>query len=199
MVFLSFVRDPFKVIPAGRSQWGTAQTPGSTKRTVGPLVAALQPEPGGQVKPKRVPDRFTFSFHVRTRLCRVQHDPHLAEQAHFRARSADRTEATVPCTIVRVDGSECAGEVQNLSPGGALLASTEPVPVGTFLTLRFTDGEKVAAEVKWNDGPHCGCRFPRALTVRQYLRIRQGVEFEGTTPEKPRFIDKLRSLLPRKA
>jgi hypothetical protein len=129
----------------------------------------------------------------------VQHDPHLADQADYRVRSADRTESTIPCTITRTDGSECAGEVQNLSPGGALLASAEQLPVGAFLTLRFADGETVSAEVKWNDGPHCGCRFPRALTVRQYLRIRQGAEFEGTAPPKPSFMDKLRSLLPRKA
>ena len=129
----------------------------------------------------------------------MQHDPHLIDAAQFRVRSADRTDSTIPCTIVRVDGSECPGEVQNLSPGGALLASADPVPVGTFLTLRFADRETVSAEVKWSDGPHCGCRFPRTLTVRQYLRIRQGAEFTATTPEKPSFMEKLRSLLPRKA
>jgi len=128
----------------------------------------------------------------------VQHDPHLADSAQFRVRSADRTDSAIPCTLVWVDGSECPGEVQNLSPGGALLASTDPVPVGTFLTLRFADGDTVSAEVKWNDGPHCGCRFPRSLTVRQYLRIRQGAESVPPTAPKPGLMEKLRSLLPSK-
>jgi hypothetical protein len=89
--------------------------------------------------------------------------------------------------------------VQNLSPGGALLASAEVIPAGTFLTLRFAGDETVSAEVKWNDGPHCGCRFPRSLTVRQYLRLRQGADFAPAEPEKIGFMDKLRALLPRKA
>jgi hypothetical protein len=129
----------------------------------------------------------------------VQHDPHLADSASFRVRSADRTEASISCTVVRVDGTEFPGEVQNLSPGGALLASAEVIAAGTFLTLRFVGDETVSAEVKWNDGPHCGCRFPRSLTVRQYLRLRQGADFVPAEPEKTGFMNKLRALLPRKA
>ncbi len=129
----------------------------------------------------------------------MQHDPHLADPAQIRVRSADRTEASIPCTVARVDGTECDGEVQNLSPGGALLATAEPIPVGTFLTIRFAAGETVSGEVKWNDGPHCGCRFPRTLTVRQYLRIRQGPAFDPPAPEKAGLMDKLRGLLTRKA
>ena len=67
----------------------------------------------------------------------MQHDPLLADPAQFRVRSADRTEASIPCTIVLVDGAECAGEIRNLSPGGALLAPAEPMAVGCFVVLRF--------------------------------------------------------------
>ncbi len=135
---------------------------------------------------------------MRPNVTDVQHDPHLADPAQFRVRSADRTDSAIPCRIEWSDGTQAEGEVQNLSPGGALLASADVIPIGTFLTLRFAGEDTVSAEVKWNDGPHCGCRFPRTLTVRQYLRIRQGPSFAEPVPEKLGFMDKLRGLLPRK-
>ena len=129
----------------------------------------------------------------------VQHDPDLHNPANYRVRSADRTDSAIPCTISRPEQPDMAGEVQNLSPGGSLLASMEPLPPDAFLTLKFEGADPVSAQVKWTDGGHCGCRFVRTLTVRQYLRIRQGADFEGSPPRKAGLVAKLRSLLPGKA
>lgn len=128
----------------------------------------------------------------------MQHQT-ISEDERYRVRSADRSDIVIPCTVVRIDGAECSGEVRNLSPGGALLASTEPLPTGSFVSLRFGDAEPVSAQVKWQDGEQCGCRFVRSLTVRQCLRLRLGADFEAPPPEAPSLIEKLRRLLPRKA
>ena len=127
----------------------------------------------------------------------MQHDPNLPDPANFRVRSADRTEAAIACVIARPEQPDMDGEIQNFSPGGALLVSAEPLAVDAFLTLRFGDLEPVSAQVRWTDGEKSGCRFVRTLTVRQYLRIRQGADFEAPIEaETPSFMDKLRRLLP---
>jgi hypothetical protein len=122
-----------------------------------------------------------------------------SEFSHHRVRSADRSDIVVPCTVIRIDEGEFEGEVRNLSPGGALLASKEPLPANSFISLRFGDWEPVSAQVKWSDGEQCGCRFVRTLTVRQYLRLRQGDAFEAPLPEKTGLLGKIRRLLPGKA
>jgi hypothetical protein len=128
----------------------------------------------------------------------MQHQT-LPDPAYHRVRSADRSDIVVPCTVVRIEQPDCEGEVRNLSPGGALLISSEPLPPNSFISLRFGDWEPVSAQVKWSDGEQCGCRFVRSLTVRQYLRLRQGDAFEAPIPEKTSLLDKVRKLLPRKA
>jgi hypothetical protein len=129
----------------------------------------------------------------------MQHDPNMLDPTNFRARSTDRSEVAIPCVLVRIEQPDCVGEVRNLSPGGALLASSETLPANSFISLRFGDSEPVPATVKWSDGEQCGCRFVRSLTVRQYLRIRQGVAFEAPQPEKASLLDRLRGLLPARA
>ncbi len=128
----------------------------------------------------------------------MQHQT-LPDPAYHRVRSADRSDIVVPCTVVRIEQPDCEGEVRNLSPGGALLISSEPLPPNSFISLRFGDWEPVSAQVKWSDGEQCGCRFVRSLTVRQYLRLRQGEAFEAPIPEKTSLFDKVRKLLPRQA
>jgi hypothetical protein len=128
----------------------------------------------------------------------MQHQT-LPDPALHRVRSADRSDVAIPCTVLRIELPECQGEVRNLSPGGALLIASEALPANSFVSLRFGDWEPVSAQVKWSDGEQCGCRFVRSLTVRQYLRLRQGDAFEATAPEKTSLFDKVRNLLPRKA
>ncbi len=127
----------------------------------------------------------------------MQHQT-LPDPAYHRVRSADRSDIVVPCTVVRIEQPDCEGEVRNLSPGGALLISSEPLPPNSFISLRFGDWEPVSAQVKWSDGEQCGCRFPRTLTVRQYLRLRQGPAFLAPIPEKTGMMDRLRLMLGRK-
>ncbi|HEX8443561.1 MAG TPA: PilZ domain-containing protein [Allosphingosinicella sp.] len=128
----------------------------------------------------------------------MQHQT-LPDPAYHRVRSADRSDVAIPCTVVRIEQPDCQGEVRNLSPGGALLIASEALPANSFVSLRFGEWEPVSAQVKWSDGEQCGCRFVRSLTVRQYLRLRQGEAFEATPPEKTSLFDKVRKLLPRKA
>lgn len=128
----------------------------------------------------------------------MQHINH-SDQTAYRARSSDRSDIVVPCTVVRIEQPDFPAEVRNLSPGGALLLISEKLPPESFISLRFGDGEPVPAVVKWSDGEQCGCRFVRSLTVRHYLRIRQGDAFETAAPEKAGLLDRLRGLLPRKA
>ena len=128
----------------------------------------------------------------------MQHQT-LPDPANHRARSADRSDIVVPCVVLRIDLPECAGEVRNLSPGGALLATAEPLPHNAFISLKFGDWEPVSAQVKWSEGDQCGCRFVRSLTVRQYLRLRQGDAYAAPIPDKTSLLDRLRKLLPRRA
>lgn len=116
-----------------------------------------------------------------------------------RVRAADRSDIVIPCKLLRIEQPECTGEVRNLSPGGALLVSSEVLPADSFVSLKFGDLEPVSAQIKWTDGEQSGCRFVRSLTVRQYLRLRQGDAFEAHEPEKLGFMAKLRALLPGKA
>jgi hypothetical protein len=127
----------------------------------------------------------------------MQHQ-NLSDQLH-RARSADRSDIVLPCIVHRIEQPDCTGEIRNLSPGGALLASSEHLPADSFVSLRFGDLEPVSAQIKWSDGEQSGCRFVRSLTVRQYLRLRQGDAFDNPEPQKASFLDRVRQLLPRKA
>jgi hypothetical protein len=142
---------------------------------------------------------FTLYCRLRLRLSPMQHDQNLLDPANYRARSADRSEIVIPCVVVRIEQPDCAAEVRNLSPGGALLAITETLPTNSFFSLRFGDAEPVPAVVKWSDGEQCGCRFVRSLTVRQYLRIRHGDSMAAPVTEKSGLMNRLRGLLPRKA
>lgn len=128
----------------------------------------------------------------------MQHQT-LPDPALHRARSADRSDVAIPCTVLRIEQSDCQGEVRNLSPGGALLISSEALPANSFVSLRFGDWDPVSAQIKWSDGEQSGCRFVRSLTVRQYLRLRQGTAFEATQVEKVSLFHRVRNLLPRKA
>jgi hypothetical protein len=129
----------------------------------------------------------------------MQHDQDLLDPLNYRARSTDRSDVTIACTMIRLEQPDCAGEVRNLSPGGALVACAHPLPANSFVSLRFGESDPVSAQVKWTEGDLAGCRFIRALTVRQYLRIRQGDAFDAPLPEKNGLMDRLRGLLPRKA
>jgi hypothetical protein len=128
----------------------------------------------------------------------MQHQT-LPDPASHRVRSADRSDIVLPCVVLRIEQPECTGEVRNLSPGGALLVSSEPLPTNSFVSLKFGDWDPVSAQIKWNDGEQAGCRFVRSLTVRQYLRLRQGDAFGAPEAEKNGFMARLRGLLPGKA
>jgi hypothetical protein len=122
----------------------------------------------------------------------------MPDPSGFRVRSADRTEAAIACVVGRPEQPDVPGEVRNLSPGGALLVTSPVLPIDAFLTLRFEGAEPVSAQVKWTDGEQCGCRFVRTLTVRQYLRLRQGPSFSEPVAEQTSLFAKLRGLLPGK-
>lgn len=123
----------------------------------------------------------------------------LPDPAFHRVRSADRSDVVIPCIVLRIEQPECRGEVRNLSPGGALLATSEPLPADSYVSLKFNDWEPVSAQIKWSDGEQAGCRFVRSLTVRQCLRLRLGEDFAEPAPEKIGFMARLRGLLPGKA
>jgi len=62
------------------------------------------------------------------------------------------------------DGNDAfEGVVHNLSSGGMLLETSAPFTVGDSFVLTVPDGDRVEANIVWNDGCFFGCKFEHRL------------------------------------
>lgn len=90
-------------------------------------------------------------------------------------RALDRAEAQGTCQLLTHEDAWLVAEMKNMSPAGILVVCPERVEHGPVELMLGTE-TRVAARVIWSSGTRHGCQFENALTTRQYLKLRAGLQ-----------------------
>lgn len=61
------------------------------------------------------------------------------------------------------DGSRCWAQIRNISSRGFMVQSSRRASMGQKLRIMLPGAGLVAADVRWTDGQHIGCRLERPL------------------------------------
>ena len=72
-------------------------------------------------------------------------------------------------TLVLPDSREVAVEVLDVSSGGFRVESQETLSIGEFVTLRASNGEQVAAQIRWSLGTEAGGVFLEEVDYSSFV------------------------------
>lgn len=87
---------------------------------------------------------------------------------------------------VRGPGVDCRGTIENISSGGARIATDLPLAIGIGVMIDMDDMLPIGAHVRWSEAGRCGVMFNKLLPVAM------GEEISRRCSVYPSWLDELR-------
>lgn len=87
------------------------------------------------------------------------------------ARRAERFDVRLAAMIVRLDGSNAAVTVQNVSRYGFMAEGVGALARGDALTLKLNDGSLFPAHVSWSRDNRAGAAFIVPLASEDLIKL----------------------------
>lgn len=75
-----------------------------------------------------------------------------------------RREERKPLLLRIADSGPDTAMIMDISIGGALLRTSQPLTIGDSITINLPHGPAAEAQVTWSNGPLAGCRFVSPIT-----------------------------------
>jgi hypothetical protein len=120
------------------------------------------------------------------------------DSAHFRRekqpRRSDRVERSLLAQVQGHGINPASAKIDNLSPRGCRIRVVPGLERGSYFDLAIPGGASIIAQVRWIEGEHAGCEFPRGLTLRQYLNLLNG-ESVAAPGDPTTFLDRVAGIL----
>ncbi|AUW58339.1 hypothetical protein C1T17_09720 [Sphingobium sp. SCG-1] len=75
-----------------------------------------------------------------------------------------RREERKPLMLRIADSGPDTAVIMDISVGGALLRTSQPLTIGDSITINLPHGPAAEARVTWSSGPLAGCQFVKPIT-----------------------------------